>query len=383
MNCPRRCPRIRSRSEGREVLSGNLPVLAIRRRSAEDSRLAESVEERHAVTGTPFAASQPSPSWPSAGGTPPLEPRHDAAVDTGDARRPPPIGNGSCPSPWRRTACRCAPNSASTTRRRSRTTCDLGVTHLYASPYLQAGKGSTHGYDVLDHSQPNAELGGPEAHARLCEALGKANLGQILDIVPNHMSIASPQHNKWWWDVLENGQSSRYAGYFDVDWKPAEAKLRDTVLMPILGDHYGREVEAGHVQTQRGWAAFTFHYFDHVDARRPPVAQRPAQRGRARRSGRTSWPSSPTRSATCRSRPRPTRERQTAASRQGGPPRRPRPALRREARGRLGHRRGRRRINARPMRRSTPSSSARIIAWPSGRPPSRSSTTAGSSTSTP
>ena len=146
---------------------------------------------------------------------------------------------------------------------------DLGVTHLYASPYLQAGKGSTHGYDVLDHSKPNAELGGPEAHARLCDALGKAGLGQILDIVPNHMSIAS-RENKWWWDVLENGQSSRYAGYFDVDWRPIEAKLRDTVLMPILGDHYGREVEAGHVQMRRDAGTFTFAYFDHV----MPVAPR-------------------------------------------------------------------------------------------------------------
>jgi (1->4)-alpha-D-glucan 1-alpha-D-glucosylmutase len=147
---------------------------------------------------------------------------------------------------------------------------DLGVTHLYASPYLQAGKGSTHGYDVLDHSQPNAELGGPDAHARLCQALGAAKLGQILDIVPNHMSIASPQQNKWWWDVLENGQSSRYAGYFDVDWNPAEAKLRDTVLMPILGDHFGREVEAGHVKLSRTEGSFAFHYFDHS----MPVAPR-------------------------------------------------------------------------------------------------------------
>jgi (1->4)-alpha-D-glucan 1-alpha-D-glucosylmutase len=147
---------------------------------------------------------------------------------------------------------------------------DLGVTHLYTSPYLQAGKGSTHGYDVLDHSKPNAELGGAEAHARLCESLGKADLGQILDIVPNHMSIASPQQNRWWWDVLENGQSSRYAGYFDVDWRPAEAKLRDTVLMPILGDHYGREVEAGHVKLSRTGGGFAFHYFDHS----MPVAPR-------------------------------------------------------------------------------------------------------------
>ncbi len=145
----------------------------------------------------------------------------------------------------------------------------LGVSHLYSSPYLQAGKGSTHGYDVLDHSKPNDELGGVAAHDRLCKALGENGLGQILDIVPNHMSIAG-RGNAWWWDVLENGQSSRYADYFDVDWQPPEAKLHDTVLMPVLGDHYGREVEAGHVQIRRDGPVFTFHYFDHV----MPVAPR-------------------------------------------------------------------------------------------------------------
>src|SRR3954466_12993258 len=75
---------------------------------------------------------------------------------------------------------------------------ELGVSHLYASPYLQANPGSTHGYDVLDHGRVNAELGGGEAHARLCETLGRNGLGQVLDIVPNHMSIAS-RDNVWWW----------------------------------------------------------------------------------------------------------------------------------------------------------------------------------------
>ena len=145
----------------------------------------------------------------------------------------------------------------------------LGVTHLYSSPYLQAGPGSTHGYDVLDHSRPNDELGGAEGHARMCQALGENGLGQILDIVPNHMSIAS-RDSRWWWDVLENGQASHFAPYFDVDWKPADAKLRDVVLVPVLGDHYGREVEAGHIQLRRDGGAFTFHYFDNV----VPVAPR-------------------------------------------------------------------------------------------------------------
>ena len=87
---------------------------------------------------------------------------------------------------------------------------------------------------MLNHHQVSKDLGGAEGHARLCEALGKNHLGFILDIVPNHMSIAG-RENAWWWDVLENGPASRYAAYFDVDWKPPEAKLRDTVLMPAPG----------------------------------------------------------------------------------------------------------------------------------------------------
>lgn len=146
---------------------------------------------------------------------------------------------------------------------------ELGVSHLYASPYLKAGKGSTHGYDVLDHSRVSEELGGAEAHTRLCRTLAENGMGQVLDIVPNHMSIAS-RENAWWWDVLENGQSSRYASYFDVDWHSPEAKLQDTVLLPILGDHYGRVVEAGEIKLRRVEGSFTFHYHDHV----MPVAPR-------------------------------------------------------------------------------------------------------------
>jgi (1->4)-alpha-D-glucan 1-alpha-D-glucosylmutase len=144
----------------------------------------------------------------------------------------------------------------------------LGVSHLYASPYLQAAPGSTHGYDVIDHSRVNDELGGAAGHQRMCEALGEAGLGQVLDIVPNHMAIVGG--NRWWWDVLENGPSSQYASYFDVDWDPPEAKLRNTVLMPILGDHYGRVLEAGELRLQRDGGGFTVHYYEHV----VPVAPR-------------------------------------------------------------------------------------------------------------
>ncbi len=144
----------------------------------------------------------------------------------------------------------------------------LGVSHLYSSPYLQAAPGSTHGYDVVDPSRVNEELGGAEAHRRMCAALEDSGLGQILDIVPNHMAVTSG--NAWWWDVLENGPSSQYASYFDVDWDPPEAKLRNTVLMPILGDHYGRVLEAGEIQLRRQGGRFTVHYYDHA----LPVAPR-------------------------------------------------------------------------------------------------------------
>ena len=139
---------------------------------------------------------------------------------------------------------------------------DLGVSHVYCSPYLQASPGSTHGYDVVDHSRVNEELGGAEAHARFLGALAEHGLGQVLDIVPNHMAIGGFE-NRWWWDVLENGPSSEYASFFDVDWDPPEAKLRNTVLLPILGDHYGRVLEAGEIRVERVGDSFVVRYHEH------------------------------------------------------------------------------------------------------------------------
>ncbi|HEY4589615.1 MAG TPA: malto-oligosyltrehalose synthase, partial [Thermoanaerobaculia bacterium] len=144
---------------------------------------------------------------------------------------------------------------------------DLGITHLYSSPYLQAARGSAHGYDVVDPTRVNEELGGEEAHARLCRTLGEKGLGQVLDVVPNHMAITE-RDNTWWWDVLENGASSRYAAYFDVDWNSPHARLRDTVLLPILGDHYGRVLENGELELVRRGGKFEIHYHEH----RMPVA---------------------------------------------------------------------------------------------------------------
>lgn len=138
---------------------------------------------------------------------------------------------------------------------------DLGISHVYSSPYLQAAPGSKHGYDVVDHHKLNEELGGAEAHDRFSKRLGQCDLGQVLDIVPNHMAIAG-RRNRYWWDVLENGPSSRYAAYFDIDWQPHEEKLRNKLLVPILGDHYGRALSRQEIQLQRRGGEFFIKYFD-------------------------------------------------------------------------------------------------------------------------
>lgn len=138
----------------------------------------------------------------------------------------------------------------------------LGISHVYASPYLQAAPGSTHGYDVVDPARVNEELGGATGHRTFCDALARAQLGQLLDIVPNHMAIGP--HNPWWWDVLENGPSSRYAYFFDVEWSGPEERLRDKVLLPVLREHYGRVVESGEIKIRREGGSFTLHYFDHA-----------------------------------------------------------------------------------------------------------------------
>ena len=126
---------------------------------------------------------------------------------------------------------------------------DLGVSHLYASPVFQARPGSTHGYDVVDHSRVSEELGGEAGFERLTDALRAHGMGLVLDIVPNHMAIG--EENRWWWDVLERGRASRYARYFDIDWEPPEPRLRDVILLPFLPDHYERVLEAGDIRLVR------------------------------------------------------------------------------------------------------------------------------------
>jgi (1->4)-alpha-D-glucan 1-alpha-D-glucosylmutase len=106
---------------------------------------------------------------------------------------------------------------------------ELGISHLYTSPVLQAAPGSTHGYDVVDHGRVSEELGGASGFVRLTHALRAHGMGLVLDIVPNHMAIT--EENRWWWDVLEHGRASQFAACFDIEWGP-----RNAVVLPVLPD---------------------------------------------------------------------------------------------------------------------------------------------------
>jgi (1->4)-alpha-D-glucan 1-alpha-D-glucosylmutase len=143
----------------------------------------------------------------------------------------------------------------------------LGISDCYTSPVLQARAGSGHGYDVCDHSRLNLDLGGPEGFEAFAAALRGHQMGLILDAVPNHMGIADPG-NAWWMDVLENGPSSVYASYFDIDWHPVNPDLENKVLLPLLEDQYGRVLEAGKIRLAYEEGAFFLSYYDN----RLPVA---------------------------------------------------------------------------------------------------------------
>jgi (1->4)-alpha-D-glucan 1-alpha-D-glucosylmutase len=139
----------------------------------------------------------------------------------------------------------------------------LGVSHVYCSPILRAVPGSTHGYDVVDPTSVNPELGGSSGYDRFSATLGRAGLGQLLDVVANHMAVGR-RENRWWWDVLRNGPASRWAPYFDVDWVSADTGQRDTVLLPILADQYGRELEAGRLRLAVEDGEVVVRYYDHA-----------------------------------------------------------------------------------------------------------------------
>ena len=138
---------------------------------------------------------------------------------------------------------------------------DLGVSDLYASPIFQASKGSTHGYDVVDPTHLNRELGSEADFERLTQDLQARDLGLLLDIVPNHMGINDPA-NTWWLDVLENGPSSQFVSFFDIQWQPTKVELENKVLLPILGDQCGDALEKGELCLNYGTGTFYLTYYD-------------------------------------------------------------------------------------------------------------------------
>src|SRR5689334_6505669 len=140
----------------------------------------------------------------------------------------------------------------------------LGISHCYASPYLRARPGSMHGYDIVDHLRLNPEIGSPEDYDRLVSALHEHGMGQILDIVPNHMGVMESD-NVWWLDVLENGEASKHADYFDIDWEPLKDELQGKVLVPVLADQYGSVLERGELKLSfaQEKGEFSILYFNH------------------------------------------------------------------------------------------------------------------------
>jgi len=140
----------------------------------------------------------------------------------------------------------------------------LGITHLYASPFMKSRKGSTHGYDVVDHTRLNPELGGDDGFERLSDALKAHDLGLILDFVPNHVGVHYAD-NPWWLDVLEWGPASPHAVSFDIDWEQLPYRKRGGVLLPILGTSYGEALERGDIELRydANEGSFSCWYFEH------------------------------------------------------------------------------------------------------------------------
>lgn len=144
---------------------------------------------------------------------------------------------------------------------------DLGITDLYCSPYFRAVPGSLHGYDVVDPTTLNPEIGCEDDYRAMIDELHRRDMGHLLDVVPNHMGITQ-QINAWWQDVLENGPISPYASFFDIDWDPIKAELRNKVLLPILGNQYGVVLENQELQVEYQDGRYRIRYYEH----RLPVA---------------------------------------------------------------------------------------------------------------
>ena len=145
----------------------------------------------------------------------------------------------------------------------------IGITHVYASPILQSRRGSTHGYDMVDPTRIDEELGGEDGFAQLIAALHAAGLGLIVDFVPNHMGVLSPD-NPWWLDVLEWGRASPHARDFDIEWKALRFDPRDKILLPILGRPYAEALDAGEIGLRYDGKAGSFSAWYHEH--RLPIA---------------------------------------------------------------------------------------------------------------
>jgi (1->4)-alpha-D-glucan 1-alpha-D-glucosylmutase len=147
----------------------------------------------------------------------------------------------------------------------------LGISHLYLSPVFEAVRGSTHGYDVVDCNRLREELGGEDAFTALAHTAHEHGLGIVADIVPHHM--AADAENTWWWSVLSLGEESPFAQHFDIDWDPPTRRLRGSVLLPVLGDHYGRVLESGELRLERDKdGALVARYYEHVAPLSPETA---------------------------------------------------------------------------------------------------------------
>ncbi|MFC7053476.1 malto-oligosyltrehalose synthase [Hansschlegelia quercus] len=150
----------------------------------------------------------------------------------------------------------------------------LGVSHLYSSPILTARAGSMHGYDVIDPTTVNPELGGEEGFRKLVAALREQGLGIIVDIVPNHMAVGKDD-NAWWLDVLTYGRGSRFGHFFDIDWEPADPALHGKILVPTLGPTYGEALSSGDLKITREGkrGGLAIRYADHLFPLRPEDRQ--------------------------------------------------------------------------------------------------------------
>jgi len=143
----------------------------------------------------------------------------------------------------------------------------LGISHLYASPLLSARAGSMHGYDVVDPTRVNPELGGEPALRRLVAALREHQMGLILDIVSNHMAVGGAD-NPWWLDLLEWGRLSAYSEFFDIQWHSPDPLLKGQLLMPFLGSDYGEALQSGTLTLHFDAAQGAFHV-EHYEHRFP------------------------------------------------------------------------------------------------------------------